>query len=498
MKYTLILHIKSDDKRPMKKKTSFFCLFKMAMLLMLLSGGAHSYAQSAGRMNITGREDSIRQKVFAIGLPVMEINTVNREFPHYYSINAPEGCIGQSITGATKVPGRVSVVLGDSLLFDSGDYEEGISGMTLKIRGNTSARQPKKPYKIKLQKKADMLRRDNPDLEDKDWLLLTTACMLTDVGTYVSRYFDFAWTPSSEYVNLFLNGEYKGLYLLTESVEREKKSRVNIDRTGFLFEYDPYWWNEEVYVKSSIETRQMHYTFKYPESDEITQEQLDYFTQMIGEVEAAVNDGTYPERIDVTSFAQWILAHDLIGNRDWAGTNFYLTKYDDSDTTKVRMSVLWDFDSAMKNELYWFGGHTYFVYDSLFKSSNRAFVEEYLRLYDEMRPTFFDDVDEWLNQQAASPMLDALEESVHWDAIRWNYERDSVSSTIRQARQWFAERKTWMAQKTDSMRLALVPTGIQAAATVANENAYYNLLGQRMSSPSKGFFIRRGRKYVVR
>ena len=44
----------------------------------------------------------------------------------------------------------------DGLLsYDSGDYVDGESGMTLKIRGNTSAWQLRKPYKIKLQKKAD-------------------------------------------------------------------------------------------------------------------------------------------------------------------------------------------------------------------------------------------------------------------------------------------------------------------------------------------------------
>ena len=212
---------------------------------------------------------------------MVEVNTVNREFPHYYSVNAPEGCWGMSITGATKVPGRVTISLGDSLLFDSGEYEEDISGMTIKIRGNTSARQPKKPYKIKLQKKADMLRRGDSRYNDKNWLLLTTLGVLADVGFRVNSLLGQPWTPAYEHVNLFFNGEWKGVYLLTESVRRNPSCRINVDTDGFLFEYDPYWWNEDVYVESPTLERPMHYTFKYPEPDEITPEQIAYFTEMI-------------------------------------------------------------------------------------------------------------------------------------------------------------------------------------------------------------------------
>ena len=106
---------------------------KRSIALLLAFIAVSVFGQTLAPRQITGREDTILAKVRAMGLPVVEINTVNREFPHYYSIDAPEGCYGHSITGATKVPGRVTISLGDSLMFDSGEYEEDVSGMRVNI-----------------------------------------------------------------------------------------------------------------------------------------------------------------------------------------------------------------------------------------------------------------------------------------------------------------------------------------------------------------------------
>ena len=95
--------------------------------------------------------------IISKGLPVLYIQTVDSEEPTCDYVSAPAGCMGKTIANATKVPGRMIIYQWldemDSVLYDSGDYEKDVSGMTIKIRGNTSAYYEKKPYKIKLQKK---------------------------------------------------------------------------------------------------------------------------------------------------------------------------------------------------------------------------------------------------------------------------------------------------------------------------------------------------------
>jgi hypothetical protein len=93
-------------------------------------------------------------------------------------------CLESGIRNATKVPGRIVIeTLDNGIIFDSGEYVDKESGMTVKVRGNTSARyNPKKPYKIKLQKKGDMLCSGNSLLKDKNWLLQRTDNMNTVIG----------------------------------------------------------------------------------------------------------------------------------------------------------------------------------------------------------------------------------------------------------------------------------------------------------------------------
>ena len=466
------------------------------------------FGQTLAPRQITGREDTILAKVRAMGLPVVEINTVNREFPHYYSIDAPEGCYGHSITGATKVPGRVTISLGDSLMFDSGEYEEDVSGMRVNIRGNYTARMPKKPYKVKLEKKNDMLRRGDARFYDKNWLLLTTQDIKADVGSKVAELLGMPFVAAFEHVNLIFNGEYKGNYLLMESVRRNTDCRINISKDGYIFEYDPYYWNEDVAVPSSIIQSYSQYTFKYPDPDEITEEQIALFTDMIYKVENSLLDGTYSAYVDVGSFAAWVLANDLLGTNDWAGCNKFMTKYDNTEATKLQMPCLWDFDSVVPDTTtwfsnYWFYKHEGFFFDLLFNNPNQAFLKEYVRLYDELAPTFFDEMDAWLEDLRHSELAQPMEQAIVLDFIRWKEARKPFDESIEYAHKWFAWRKKWIDQHIVEYRQMIIPTGIDVVLEgrdiFGEGNApVYNLQGQRLSRPQKGINIRNRRKVVVR
>ena len=78
-------------------------------------------------------------------------------------------------------------------------------------------------------------------------------------------------------------------------MKRNVDCRLNVDKTGFVFEFDPYWWNIDLYVKSRIfyPFNLMNYTFKYPDPEEISNDQLDYFVNLTESLEKAVVDGKY-------------------------------------------------------------------------------------------------------------------------------------------------------------------------------------------------------------
>ena len=74
-------------------------------------------------------------------------------------------------------------------------------------------------------------------------------------------------------------------------------------------------------------------------------------------MERSVSQDDYPQYIDVESFAKWALAQDILGVRDYYGTNMFLMKDGINIDEKIRMGILWDFDTIMELRNMWAGVH---------------------------------------------------------------------------------------------------------------------------------------------
>ena len=305
-----------------------------------------------------------------VSFPRVEITTKDFALPSCDFVVSPDGCWGAGITNAEYEQCTVTIYdKNDTILFQSEQNPQGsvdFSGAKLKIRGNTSAYHEKNqryPYKIKLDKKADLLkglvdREEKEGYEDKNWLLLNYGDYIyRPIGDSIADAVGTEWSPDYAYVCLYLNGEYKGLYVLSESVkdgngEGEDKWRVPVDFDGYLFECDAYWWNEDLSFSTPLtENTPMHFTFKYPNPDNLDKEayQVEYLRNYLIEFEQALmrDDDSYLDYIDLDSFVKWLLVSDYLGIKDSGGCNLYLYKRDSTDQTKLCMGPNWDFDFYM-------------------------------------------------------------------------------------------------------------------------------------------------------
>lgn len=239
-------------------------------------------------------------------------------------------------------------------------------GVTAGIRGRGNSTwlwYPKKPYRIKFDKKHDMLGLDAA----KSWVLLANYRDPTDLmNTFVfelGRIMGLQFTNHTRYVTLTLNGEELGLYQLTEQVQ-VNKARVNIDEdAGYLLsldrddgpelaprEPDNFW--SDVY--------RMPVCVKNPE--DITSEAKDRVRADFAVLEQAIADLDYQrvaELMDITSFIDYILIQELIYNVEMdAPRSVYIHRDVDSRWT---MGPLWDFDAGYDfdwSDMY--NGHGYF------------------------------------------------------------------------------------------------------------------------------------------
>lgn len=164
-------------------------------------------------------------------VPLLEITTENCEDPTADYVSAPgDGTQGASITNNEPVKGTM-------VLTENGKTIS--SGLELRIRGNTSAYSTKKPYRLTLDQPIDLLGEDDSSA-DEDWILLayTGTNLKTYVGNYIAGLCGMEWQPKMKFVNVILNGDWKGCYLLIESV-KQSSTRVNVEKRAIFLKTTP-------------------------------------------------------------------------------------------------------------------------------------------------------------------------------------------------------------------------------------------------------------------
>ena len=397
----------------------------------------------------TARAGDLIRETLELGLPVLDVETVNHEFPTCDFVSPPAGCWGSAITNCTKVPGSLRLYDSDgTLTYESGDYQSDVSGMTIRIRGNSSAYWAKRPFKIKLQKKADLLNRGDKKYNDKNWLLIRDLGINTFEGFKVAELLGMEYVPAARYVNVVFNGEYYGLYLLCESVKINNDCRIKADKsTGVIMELDPYWWKDSVCIKSSF-SEPMEWTFKDPDADDAYPEMWDYVTEQLSLLESSLTDGTYPQHLDVASFARWLLGHEVVGNADGSGANMFICKADNSASSVWRMPVLWDFGNIRKANG-WAGVHNLHFFKSFLRNDpGNVFKKALVEQWDSMKYRVFDGLTTAIRNFANSDLGKAYDRSFEVDYAKWHryFPCDSlhVDKMAERDIAYYGERKAWL------------------------------------------------------
>lgn len=387
-----------------------------------------------------------------IDLLTLHINTNDGTTPSYQHVYPPLNCDGVGITNAEKLKGDLTITRLGETLYSSGKYKKDESGITIKVRGNTSAANAseKKPYKIKLQKKADLLFRGDKKYADKNWVLLNINDMLTYTGNMINKQIGMEWTPEHQYVFVYLNGDFRGLYILSESIDRNTDCRINVSKEGYIFEYDAYWWNEDVFVPS---TRiRYNYTFKYPDAEDITIDSKNYIASEIAKFEHGFfTKDSIADNISLHSFARWLMVHDIIGSQDFAGSNLYFSKKDASSESPISMICAWDFDGAFSVADNWSSVHNKWWFEPCFNLPQKDFINDYLNIYDTQVDNIFNSVIDSLNTLKNSAFANTMEQALALESARW-HQTTQFPQQIDNIISYLTARKKWMPKAMEELR----------------------------------------------
>ncbi len=228
-------------------------------------------------------------------------------------------------------------------------FDLNVSGAAeFKGRGNSSWNYfSKKGYQIKFDKKTSMFGEGAA----KKWVLIANAndgsMMKNKIAYELASSSAMAFVPSAHYADLWINGEYQGLYLVTDKVEIGK-TRLNLkDDKGVLVEMDNvFYYDENIYFRSSVTG--YFYTMKEAVNED-SREGMVSFKAAIEALETKLHQKASWSEIkklaDVQSFADMYLINDIMNNTEVLLTSFFY--YKDGDADVIHMGPVWDFDSCM-------------------------------------------------------------------------------------------------------------------------------------------------------
>ena len=217
---------------------------------------------------------------------------------------------------------------------------------------------------------------------------------------------------------------------------------------------DAYYWNEPFYFTTPIahalpapDHNPVGYTFKAPDPDNFTNDspEVVYIQQYMTDLEnALLNGGDVSKYLDIRSCAEWLLVHDIMSTWDSGGSNMYLTKYDNTDSSIVHMGPNWDFDSAFWSFSYATDQFARIRYNEHFYMkwlvNNAEFKRIYKELYNEVRSKIMAEV----KAEIATFETDAYQTLLNLENERWGSSHKSISTQKNQVVSWFASHIIWM------------------------------------------------------
>ena len=266
------------------------------------------------------------------------------------------------------------------------DYEGYVA---LRYRGSSSfSMSDKKPYSFRpidkpLEEGGEKQKVKILGMgKDNNWALLAPYAdksMMRDLLAFeVSRPW-MEYTPQGRFCEVYLDGIYYGVYILTEVVSKGKHRLdlpdpglvgdeitggyiMEVNRTDgevtYISKYHPVSNTGSQYMNKVI-----NFQFKSPDYEELTEEQVRYITGRIHQMETKLWNyrptGTteYREYLDMTNFVDYQIAMELGHNVDAYRLSGKFFKRRDSVDARFKM-VVWDMNLAYGNADYYGGWRT--------------------------------------------------------------------------------------------------------------------------------------------
>lgn len=395
-------------------------------------------------LSVKGADKTVEYVVYVhsfTGLPIMRIDTEGKK-----EITSRDVYINAHMSLTEDIVTRAP-----------GDVVE--ADLQIKGRGNSTWGLPKKPYRLKFNEKVSLLGEH----KDKSWVLIANytdkSMIRNDLAIALGKSSKLDWTPSGHFVELILNGQYNGTYLLCEKI-KISNHRVAVGDDGFIIEVDAHAERDSSSVK--YYAPHIAYPIVIKEPDEVKRGDANYkyITNFIEEADNALFSDNFKDPnvgwqkyMDMDSFVDWYLIHEISKNED---SMFHFSTYMNLQRGgKLKMGPIWDFDIAFGNVkekettamlpeglmLSWSTWYTRLMQDPAFVSKLR---ERYKYFYRHK-----EDFISYINSDAQYLRYAAQENQKRWGTFyHYSYKQydiwGSYQNEAQSLKEWLNERMEWL------------------------------------------------------
>jgi CotH kinase protein/Secretion system C-terminal sorting domain len=310
----------------------------------------------------------ISQTLTSSNLPIIIINTNGQVIPDDPKITADMGIIYN----------------GDNVRNNVTDPYNNYNGKVgIEIRGQSSQMFPMKSYSLELR---DALGGSFEKSlfgmpKEADWVLYapyTDKTLMRNFLAYTISNELGRWAAHCRFVEIVINGDYKGIYVFMERIKRGS-GRVNIAKMGsgdvagdavtggyiFSLDKEPNGWFSSYTAPNSTNQNKRQFSYVYPKPENIVPSQKDYLKSYVDSFENALASPTFQNKIDgvrkfadLSSFIDYFIVNEVSRNVDGYRLSTFLYKDRDSRNRKIFAGPAWDYDLAFRNANYCDGSKT--------------------------------------------------------------------------------------------------------------------------------------------
>jgi len=210
----------------------------------------------------------------------------------------------------------------------------------------------KRPLRIRFETPQPMFGSAYPH---RDWILLANAFDNSMLRTHFSLYLaellgNTGFVPSSQFVHLYVNGAYMGVYQFTD--ERD----IGPGRGDVVIDPDPvvseYWLEMDYRTQDYFQVNGLWYDIRFPSGNALTDEHIDYAHAYIEAVSQAIRNRDWPAvtaLIDIPSHVSYYILQELIKDADVSFSSMFMQIRGQGAERRLYQGPVWDFDLALGN-----------------------------------------------------------------------------------------------------------------------------------------------------